>query len=45
MELLNVPPKASGRCHYIRVLVKTDEKWLISEFQNTAIRAGDPAKK
>jgi len=45
MELLNVPPEAAGRCHYIRVLVKTDGKWLISEFQNTAIRAGDPAKK
>lgn len=45
MELLNVPPDVLGKCHWSRVLVKIDGKWMISEFQNTLIRAGDPARK
>lgn len=38
MQLLNVPPAFGIKCHSIRVLVKRNGKWLISDFQNTAIR-------
>jgi uncharacterized protein (TIGR02246 family) len=43
MELLDAPPETLGRCHSSRVLVKENGRWLISSFQNTLIRAGDPA--
>jgi uncharacterized protein (TIGR02246 family) len=42
MELLDSPPSTMGLCHSIRVLVKTNRKWLIRDFQNTAIKT-DPA--
>jgi uncharacterized protein (TIGR02246 family) len=45
MELVDAPPETLGRCHSIRVLVKANGKWLISSFQNTLIRAGDPAAR
>ena len=38
MELLNVPAAFGGKCHSIRVLVKSSGRWLISDFQNTQIR-------
>lgn len=38
MELLDVPPAFGGKCHSIRVLVKNNGRWLISDFQNTQIR-------
>ena len=43
MELLNAPPETLGRCHSIRVMIKENGRWLISNFQNTSIRSGDPA--
>ena len=43
MELLDAPPETLGRCHSSRVLVKENGRWLISSFQNTSIRTGDPA--
>jgi uncharacterized protein (TIGR02246 family) len=43
MELVDAPPETLGRCHSIRVLVKANGRWLISSFQNTLIRSGDPA--
>ena len=43
MELQDAPPEALGRCHSSRVLVKENGAWLISSFQNTLIRTGDPA--
>jgi uncharacterized protein (TIGR02246 family) len=43
MELQDAPPETLGRCHSSRVIVKQNEIWLISSFQNTLIRAGDPA--
>ena len=43
MELLDAPPETMGRCHSSRVLVKENGRWLISSFQNTSIRTGDPA--
>jgi uncharacterized protein (TIGR02246 family) len=45
MELVDAPPETSGRCHSIRVLAKANGRWLISSFQNTLIRAGDPAAR
>jgi uncharacterized protein (TIGR02246 family) len=38
MELLDVPAAFGGKCHSVRVLVKTTGRWLISDFQNTQIR-------
>lgn len=38
MELLNVPPAFGGKCHSVRVLVRSVGRWLISDFQNTQIR-------
>jgi uncharacterized protein (TIGR02246 family) len=43
MELQDAPPETLGRCHSSRVIVKQNEMWLISSFQNTLILAGDPA--
>jgi uncharacterized protein (TIGR02246 family) len=43
MELQDAPPETLGRCHSSRVLVKENGRWLISSFQNTLIRGGDPA--
>jgi uncharacterized protein (TIGR02246 family) len=45
MELIDAPAETLGRCHSIRVLVKTNGRWLISSFQNTLIRSGDPAAR
>jgi uncharacterized protein (TIGR02246 family) len=45
MELVDAPPETLGRCHSSRVLMKVDGRWLISSFQNTLIRAGDPAAR
>lgn len=45
MELVDAPPEALGRCHFIRVLIKVNGRWLISSFQNTLIRSGDPAAR
>ena len=43
MELQDAPPETMGRCHSSRVLAKENGRWLISSFQNTLIRTGDPA--
>jgi uncharacterized protein (TIGR02246 family) len=43
MELQDAPLETLGHCHSSRVLVKQNGEWLISSFQNTLIRAGDPA--
>ena len=43
MELQDAPPETMGRCHSSRALVKENGRWLISSFQNTLIRTGDPA--
>jgi uncharacterized protein (TIGR02246 family) len=41
MELHNVPPPAQGECHFMRVVVKQNGKWLIDDFQNTLIHPPD----
>jgi uncharacterized protein (TIGR02246 family) len=41
MELHNVPPPAQGECHFMRVLINQNGKWLIDDFQNTLIRMPD----
>jgi len=41
MELQNVPPAAEGKCHFMRVLINQNGKWLIDDFQNTLIRTPD----
>jgi uncharacterized protein (TIGR02246 family) len=45
MELVDAPPETLGRCHSIRILVKANGSWLISSFQNTLIRTGEPAAR